>query len=51
MTDTATAAPQQYPDLPAGTLRQTLTKGQIDSVAAPRLLREAQQRKEREQQQ
>ena len=37
--------------MPPGTIRFTLTKGQIDSVAAPRLLREAQQRKEREQQQ
>ena len=42
---------EQYLGLPPATVRFTLTKGQIDIAAAPRLLREAQQRKQREQQQ
>ena len=40
MTDVATTAPQQYPNLLAGMLRQTLIKGQCRCVAVQRLLKE-----------
>jgi hypothetical protein len=40
MSDTATTAPQQYPDLPAGMLRQTLIEDQCRFHAVQRLLKE-----------